>query len=371
MTDDDAQGERCSRSQPRAVRAGARTAGGRGGHQGRGPRADVARRDPPLTFEGLSPDDVVEIELQDGLRIWIAGRRPAGAISRRARSGGQAPAPSRCRSELAIGPASRALGGWAIKGAEGARASTSKGNHRLRSAHVEGQLKPGPGLYRCSEDDASNLQPVRHRSTGAAPCFVFLHGTASSTSGSFSGLWDPQAGSLIKPLFEYYGGTRARATSTDARRRAQSRTRSCSPTRWRGLLGANAEVHLVSHSRGGLVGELLARGMRTGARAVHARRPGALRRRRPRARSGRARGADARCSSARSRITRFVRVACPARGTTLADRRLDRYVSVLVNLASMMPGLQGEPRLRRAHQPAGRRAQEAHRAGGAARASRR
>ena len=43
------------------------------------------------------------------------------------------------------------------------------------------------------------------------------------------------------------------------------------------------------------------------------------------------------------RVTKFVRVACPARGTTLADRRLDRYVSVLVNLASLIPGLRGNP----------------------------
>ena len=32
-------------------------------------------------------------------------------------------------------------------------------------------------------------------------------------------------------------------------------------------------------------------------------------------------------------------MACPARGTTLAGGRLDRYVSILVNLASLVPGL--------------------------------
>jgi hypothetical protein len=40
-------------------------------------------------------------------------------------------------------------------------------------------------------------------------------------------------------------------------------------------------------------------------------------------------------------IERFVRVACPARGTTLADRRLDRYFSVITNLAGLIPLLKG------------------------------
>ena len=50
-------------------------------------------------------------------------------------------------------------------------------------------------------------------------------------------------------------------------------------------------------------------------------------------------GLNALLSRARLRVTKFVRVACPARGTTLADGRLDRYFSMLVNLASFVPGL--------------------------------
>ena len=46
-------------------------------------------------------------------------------------------------------------------------------------------------------------------------------------------------------------------------------------------------------------------------------------------------------AGSRFRVTRFVRVACPVRGTTLADRRLDRYFSILVNLVGWIPGLKG------------------------------
>jgi hypothetical protein len=43
------------------------------------------------------------------------------------------------------------------------------------------------------------------------------------------------------------------------------------------------------------------------------------------------------------RVERFVRVACPARGTTLASGRLDRYFSIFVNLLEQIPGLKGNP----------------------------
>jgi pimeloyl-ACP methyl ester carboxylesterase len=107
-------------------------------------------------------------------------------------------------------------------------------------------------------------------------------------------------------------------------------------------LGENAELHVVSHSRGGLVGELLARGMRVGAAPIT---PEDLELfeipNRQKDREALEHLSTA-LQSARLRVTRFVRVACPARGTTLADGRLDKYVSVLVNLA-MIVGLKGNP----------------------------
>ena len=45
----------------------------------------------------------------------------------------------------------------------------------------------------------------------------------------------------------------------------------------------------------------------------------------------------------RFRVERFVRVACPARGTTLADGRLDRYFGVITNLVGLIPGLRANP----------------------------
>ena len=109
------------------------------------------------------------------------------------------------------------------------------------------------------------------------------------------------------------------------------------------LLDRDAELHVVSHSRGGLIGELLARGMRKGAAPFT---PDDLSFFEEDARA-KDREALEKLSrvlvESRIRLTRFVRVACPARGTTLADRRLDRYFSVLVDLAGMIPGLKANP----------------------------
>ena len=221
----------------------------------------------PVTFEGLSPDDVVEVELQDGLRIWSRVDSVPQDFAPRSQRG-QATGSIQMPSELAIGPASRALGGWAIKGLKVLGLDVEGEIIDFVSAHVEGQLKPGPGLYRCSEDDASSLRPVGSLA-GSGPVLLFLHGTASSTSGSFSGLWDAQSGNLIKPLFKFYGG---RVLAYQHRSLTESPIENALflADALATLLGPNAELHIVSHSRGGLIGELLARGMRQGAAPITA-----------------------------------------------------------------------------------------------------
>jgi pimeloyl-ACP methyl ester carboxylesterase/tetratricopeptide (TPR) repeat protein len=292
-----------------------------------------------VTFEGLQPDDVVEIELQDGLRIWTRVENVPRDFAARSQRG-QADGAIELPSELVIGPGSRALGGWAIKAMKVLGIDIEEKILDFVSDKVEGQLKPGPGLYRCSEDNADALQPVRSLD-GSGPTLVFLHGTASSTSGSFAGLWNPQGGSLIKPLFKHYEG-RVLAY--------QHRTLTESPIAnalalveaLAGVLPENGDVHLVSHSRGGMVGELLARGLRRGAAPITADDLDLFGEDREGDRVALQKLSKA-LEETRLGVTKFVRVACPARGTTLADRRLDRYVSVLVNLGSLIPGVKANP----------------------------
>jgi len=104
-------------------------------------------------------------------------------------------------------------------------------------------------------------------------------------------------------------------------------------------------VHLVTHSRGGLIGELLCR-----ASSARAFEPEEItlfakdKRYTARGPSGKSEVEWLRALDKTSRanpptIERFVRVACPTLGTTLASGRLDRWLSVIGSVAgAALPG---------------------------------
>jgi hypothetical protein len=147
---------------------------------------------------------------------------------------------------------------------------------------------------------------------------LLVHGTFSNTSGTFSKLWT-QHPDFVERLFQYYGN---RVFALD------HRTLGVSPiTNALTLVRSapkNARLHVVTHSRGGLVGEVLAHvcagkagGLDlfdTDEYRVHRDELASL-------------IAEARARNVQ--VERLVRVACPARGTLLASKRLDAYLSVL------------------------------------------
>ena len=304
-------------------------------------RVDAARAvGGPLRLEGLQPDDVVEIELEDGLRLWSRVDDLERDFGLRQARGG-ADETIALPGTLPIGGPSRGWAGWAIKGLKVLGINVEKAIGDFAADHVEGRLQPGPGLYRCSDVDVANLTSVQ-RLEGSGPTLVFLHGTASSTAGSFGGLWLGGQAAPIRRVFDHYKG-RVLALQHETLTKSPIENASVVAQHLLTLLGRGAEIHLVSHSRGGLVGELLARGMRVGS-APFTPDEIALFDEPARRRDHNAlRELNQTLQEAQFRVTRFVRVACPVRGTTLADRRLDRYFSILVNLVGWIPGLKGNP----------------------------
>jgi CHAT domain-containing protein len=153
-----------------------------------------------------------------------------------------------------------------------------------------------------------------------APLLVLVHGTFVDTASTFGKLWrqHPQA---VAALFEHYGG---RVYALD------HPTLGVSPianalTLARAL-PKGATLHLLTHSRGGLVAEILARAcagapgedeLTPFADAAYAAQRDELR------------ALVAEVQSKSLRVERVLRVACPARGTLLASKRLDAYLSVL------------------------------------------
>ena len=204
------------------------------------------------------------------------------------------------------------------------------------------------GLYRLRFGDSVDMVRVRGSVAAAdKPILVFLHGTASSTPGSFGKLWSDageDGANAIAALRREFG---------DQIYALQHRTLTLSPIdnalELARQLPTGARLHLVSHSRGGLVGELLCLGERHGGNEVLDRRLLDRLFTADRDRSDLFGRGDADMdwyAEQRVRldelitllddkafeIRRFVRVACPARGTTLASGRLDRWLSVLDHL---------------------------------------
>ncbi|KNZ31343.1 MAG: hypothetical protein AD742_17380 [Methylibium sp. NZG] len=192
-------------------------------------------------------------------------------------------------------------------------------------AHVDSQVVAGVYALDADAFDA----PLKARGTrldklpsaGSAPVLVLLHGTFSETQGTFGKLWKehPQK---VRNLFAHYGNrvygfdhpTLTAGPVDNALMLAQA-------------LPDGARVHLLTHSRGGLVAEVLARVCANPALDAATLAPfsGA----KYKAQRDALLQLAAHLKGRDIRIERVVRVACPARGTLLASKRMDAYVSVL------------------------------------------
>lgn len=153
------------------------------------------------------------------------------------------------------------------------------------------------------------------------PLLVLVHGTFVDTVSTFGKLWTghPQT---VRELVARYGG---RVYALDHPTLGQSPI--ANALTLAEAMPPGARLHLLTHSRGGLVAEVLARACGTGPF-------GDVERAAFGAASHAAHLADVEALMAiaqakRLKVERLVRVACPARGTTLASARLDAYLSVL------------------------------------------
>ncbi len=182
----------------------------------------------------------------------------------------------------------------------------------------------------------SGAQPLKNVPAAAKPeaqpLLVLIHGTFVETSSTFGKLWD-QHPALVGSLFTHYGN---RVYALD------HPTVGVSPIANAltlvEALPTNARLHLVTHSRGGLVAEVLARMAGQGALSdddleCFADRT-VTKNGQPETQSYQQQRTDlaALAKAVRDkniRVDRVVRVACPAHGTLLASKRLDAYLSVL------------------------------------------
>lgn len=296
----------------------------------------------------IDDGDVIEVEFEDGVKLWTTlgdFRRDFGTPTVRSAGGEYVSFPT----EIELRGPSRGVMGWAIKVLRVFDVDVS-GMAAGKLAEVwEKKTIPRPGLYRCTSADHPALSPVTRISPtkGQDASLIFLHGTASSFAGSFGGLWQRESGKMSDALF---GAYQDRVYAFEHHTLSQSPIENAIDLL--NKLPDNAPLHLVSHSRGGLIGELLCRASVPANRDPFDEKDFAIFLQQEEddedAPVDRQRDRDALAElttllkKKRPRVSRFVRVACPARGTTLASERLDRWLSIIINVLNFA-GLQQVP----------------------------
>ncbi len=317
-------------------------------------RSAVTRAE-PRGFDA-QPDDILEIQLENGLRLWQTVESAAVDYAQVSRSAEDLSllVPHSLPLRDPSRPTSRGLRDYAVKGVSLLRgvfsdnvAEQAGGHTALAVAHlIEGKLDLG--LHRLSRPAAPGtpeftLTPVQDGDIPTdAPILVLLHGTFSSTSGSFGHLLEHHGPPGEAPLWDrlermFPGGIYG----------LEHRTVTESPIRnaidLAKALPKGAQVSMLSHSRGGLVAELVARAARKdfdddGAfddmdRAI-LRKAGA-----PEEQLDDLTDLKRTLTLRRLTVDRIVRVAGPVGGTTLASGRLDRFLSVTLNTFDLIPAL--------------------------------
>ena len=194
----------------------------------------------------------------------------------------------------------------------------------------DGQVNPG--VYQLKPDAITSLLqeqplPTLPRAASGATSLVLIHGTFSDTAGSFGRLWSHHP-DRVQTLFSTYGN---RVFALD------HPTLSVSPIA-NAITLANAvlprsRLHLLTHSRGGLVAEVLARVCGDASDTFETFSAAEKRQLRELAKIVSGKGIT---------VERLVRVACPARGTLLGSGRLDAYLSV-VKWATELAGIPAAP----------------------------
>jgi pimeloyl-ACP methyl ester carboxylesterase len=222
---------------------------------------------------------------------------------------------------------------------------------------IESRLEREPGLYRWpGKGQGIDLLNVGAEALAAdakeGPLLVFVHGTASSSPGSFGDLqrvsYDDWQALESKFGDRIYGFEHRTFSQSPIENAIEVATK----------LPQGAQINLVTHSRGGLVGDLLclddfSDDLIDGFKAELPEVGDVSEHERERLKNEVAKAHEEQRARLRELrdllkqkqfvIQRYVRVACPARGTLLASGNLDVFLSSLLTLIGWVPYLHGNP----------------------------
>ncbi|MBK0329260.1 CHAT domain-containing protein [Rhodobacteraceae bacterium F11138] len=304
--------------------------------------------DQPQVFavDNARATDIVEIELEDGLKIWQSVESAEADFQDGvSRSGAdQALLLPRTLSFGGTDAQSRGLGGHlvrAIRIMRGDPVGKLGKNAALTLARkIEDTLDPG--FYRCARQikdgtGTIGLTPVEPGDISTTErILVLVHGTFSSTNGSFGELAIAPTRDVWNALETAYPGG---IYALEHRSVTESPVKNA--TDLINALPKGAQISLMSHSRGGMVAELVSRAAR-----LDVGKHGAIddvdldifsKVKTRAAQLTELKALQKALADKALKVDRVVRVAGPLAGTTLASERLDRYLSVALNVFELLP----------------------------------
>ncbi|WP_084438854.1 DUF7379 domain-containing protein [Algoriphagus mannitolivorans] len=193
----------------------------------------------------------------------------------------------------------------------------------------------GAGLL-CHCDPDFTLSRKGSRAIGKK-VLLFLHGTGSSSAGSFAELYGKGKNQTWETIYNSYGQGNVMAF--------QHRTLTQSPLdnvlELVRQLPASVELDLITHSRGGLVGDVLVR-FSADPKGFDETERGVLEMA-DRKDLEVIKAIQKEIADKQIKVRNMVRVACPANGTTLASKRMDFLLNILMNLVGTLSGQATNP----------------------------
>ncbi len=150
----------------------------------------------------VKDDDIIELTLSEGRRRWVRADELETALGGAVDRGAHADSGViRIPSALSMGSHQRGVGKWVVEGLRVLGVDLAGSITDIVSERVEGSLHPAPGLYWMNRRDVSALIPAVGLDF-SRPILIFLHGTGSTTAGSFGDLWTASGETAARLLFE-------------------------------------------------------------------------------------------------------------------------------------------------------------------------
>lgn len=198
--------------------------------------------------------------------------------------------------------------------------------------HFDQKLMPQPGLKLVDKDFKLSFPTTPLK--GNAHYLLLLHGTISSTEGSF----DKLPSSVVEDLFKLYDGVIA----------LDHYTLSVSPLHnakdLLNKLPENVKIDIISHSRGGLIADIVARCDKANSSPFSVEEIEVFENNdNTKLYADLCRELNIISAQKRIEVSKMVRVACPAAGTTFLSKTLDHFLNTLLECIGFHVGSKTNP----------------------------